>query len=528
MRGHKRGNYLEKKKVIKKTIAFGMATLASRLLGYVRELLLFTYYLGPGLLSDAFATAYRLPNSLRKVFAEGAFSASLTPALVHAQRTSSRSAINSLMFLALLFFEGIVLIVALFSMLFAKHIVYVLSPGFSEQKIAQTIPMLRILMPLLLLISTSALFASVLQSINHFFIPAIAPVLFNIIFISSIGMCMVKGWSTEYFCYLILIGGIAQLVLHIVAYFRFRFSFEKITCHTWNQFLPIIKKFLFCFVSAGLGEIGLIVDSQFSSFLKDGSMTLLQCATRYVGLPLGIFATAFATIMLPQLSRISSYAPKRLNFFLLEIAKLVVWVMIPATILIVFFSEKIFYTLHLSSKFNVEQAFEASSILSAYAYGIFALSLNKMLLNIFYARHITWIPAVISVVATAFNIGLNFVLMQYWQAAGIAAATTITATLQMFLLLFFLYKYCGYCIHPQRFISFIVRYSVQLLIIGVPFYALYRLILYAISIYKTAIANFFLNSFGFWLWVGPLCAIAALLLFFTRKWFKITFYFLDE
>lgn len=515
---------MEKKSVIKQTIGFGAATFVSRILGFAREYLLINY-LGIGVISDAFMTAYKLPNSLRKIFAEGAMSSSLTPTLINAQRTSDRKAVNSLMLLSLLIFEGALAVICGLTIWKADLIVRILAPGFSAEKIAFTVPFLRILMPLILFISSGALFASALQSVNHFFIPAIAPVLFNIVFMSSIVLCLYNQWNPELFCYFVLAAGLAQFILHLIWYIRLNFAFSKINSATWNQFKSVGFKFLFCFVSTGLSEFYIFIDTAFGSYLPDGSITLMYTASRFMSLPMGVFATALATIMLPYVTRISSYAPRRLSFYLLEITKFVFWITIPVTILMAFFSEKMFHTLY--SKFSTSQSIEGGMILTAFSIGIFALSLRKMLLNIFYSLHVTWLPAILSVIATLINIGLNFVLIKYWRAAGLAAASTIAGFIEMVLLLIFLYYYFGFGMNFGRLVKFIGRYCLQLLLIFAPLYFIYQSMTNIINHSSAGISTFFLYKIGFWLWAGPLCLIAAGAIYFTRKRFKLDLYFLD-
>lgn len=519
---------MEKKTLIKKTIGFGSATLVSRVLGFARDLLLYKYYLGSGILADAYTIAYKLPNSLRKIFAEGAVTSSLTPTLVHIHRNDKKESVNSLICLSLLIFEGILLSICALTIWKTEWIIRMLAPGFTESKIACTIPLLQILMPLIVLISSSAIFASALQSINHFFIPAVAPVVFNLILISSIGLCIINQWNTAFFCYLVLAAGMAQLLLHIIVYLKHNFSFAKIDDSTWKHFNPILIKFFFCFISTGISEISLLIDTMFSSFLKDGSITLMHCATRFMALPMGIFATSLATIMLPYISKTSAYAPKRLSFLMHEITKLVLWVTIPATILMVFFSEKLFHTLYLSNKFPLEQVIEAGSILAAFSVGIFALSLNRLLLNIYYSLHVTWLPAGISIIATIANIVLNFIFVKYWQATGLAIATTVTVGfLQMILLVYFLYSYFGIGISIKRMFDFLGRYCTQLLIIFAPLYLIYYIVHHYIPINSSGLSHFMVYGIGFWLWAGPLCLVAAIMLFITRKQFKIHLFFID-
>lgn len=142
--------------------------------------------------------------------------------------------------------------------------------------------------------------------------------------------------------------------------------------------------------------------------------------------------------------------------------------------------------------------------------------------------HVTWLPAAISVVATLSNIGLNFVFIRYWQATGLAISTTLTiGFLQLILLVVFLYTYFGISISGKHMIEFLGRYSLQLLLILVPLYGIYCAIHYAAAAHSSPFTNFFIYGLGFWIWVGPLCIVAALLVYFTRKRFKVHLFFID-
>src|SRR5258708_10735980 len=163
---------LSQKTILKKTIQVGSSTLLSRFFGIVREILM-VRYLGAGGLSDAFLTAYKFPNSLRKIFAEGALSAAFIPTVVQTLKHGDKNAIAGLMSLAFLVFEGTVLALCALIMKHAEQVIGFIAPGFSEQQIIQTIPMVHILMPFIFFISSSALLAGALQAVGHFFIPAI-------------------------------------------------------------------------------------------------------------------------------------------------------------------------------------------------------------------------------------------------------------------------------------------------------------------------------------------------------------------
>jgi len=504
----------------------GSAVLGSRFLGVIRELLT-VKYLGVSSLSDAFMSAYRVPNSLRKIFAEGALSSSLIPSLVHAKQHGKHENIHSFMLLALLFFESLVLVICAAGIYFSDGLMAFIAPGFSVEKVRQTASLFRILMPYIFFLSSSALFSSALQSVNHFFIPSITPMLMNIVFIASAFVCMKRQLPPEYLCYLILFGGLIQLIMHIGMYLKLKFSFAKIKPETWKEFYPVAVKFLFCMIGLGISEINLFVDTWFGSYLPEGSITLITYSTRFMGIPLGIFATSFSTILLPYMSKLSCYAPKRAGFFLLEAAKLVFLVAFPATILMAFFSVNLFETIFLSSKFSAAHVIEASSILNAYLVAIFAISLNKILMNMYYSFHVTWITAIISLFACIANAGLNYLFVAHLQATGIALATTVAAFVQTALLLTFLRPTLGIKLYIFPFFKFVAHYAWQLFAILTPTFIAYAIIHYSLTLLPTSISYYLLHTFFFWFWVGPLFGIAALLVFLTRHKFGIKLFLLD-
>ncbi len=517
---------LHKKSIIKKTIQIGSSTLMSRFLGIIRELLM-VRYLGAGMISDAFLTAFKIPSSLRKIFAEGALSAAFVPSFVATLRKNKADAF-SLMSLAFVLFEGILLIVCGLIMFFAYPIISLIAPGFSSEQIALTVPLLRILMPFIFFISSSALLAGGLQAVGHFFVPAFGPILLNIVFIIGLLICLFFKLPVTYLCFFILVAGMLQFLQHVHVYIQHHLSFGPITRETVRHFSHILAKFFMCLLSMSAMEISLFIDTSFASLLPEGSISLIYYANRFMGIPLGVFAVAFSTILLPHFSRISTYAPKRLNFYVLESAKLVFWVTVPCALFMSFFSHKIFLTLFLSSNFGVAQAYQAGSILIAFLIGLFFFSYNKILLNIFYALHETTRPSIISVIGTAINIILNFVVIARMQAVGLALATTISGIIQTLLLLYFLHAYFGIHGYFYKLCQFIMRYLVQLFIVFGLFLIIYWCLSTFIDKYVSVwMAQFLLEKIGFWLWVGPLCIMAGLALYFYRHLFGIRLYFLD-
>lgn len=519
---------MNKKSVIKKTIGLGLSTFASRILGIVRELL-YIQYLGVNAISDVFNVAFRIPNSLRKVLAEeGAISASLVPAFVRSMHEGKKDQVNSLMLLAFIVFESFVLALSLVLMWQAEWVVRLLGPGFTSEQVANAIPMFRVLMPFIFFLSSSAILSSALQSTNHFFIPAISPALMNIVLISSLALCIVQDLPIHYLCYCIIGGGILQLLIHIIAYLKLNFSFSKVTPQVWQIFKPIAINVLFCFICVGMtSEVNLIIDVRFASYLPSGSISLLSYATRFMGIPLGLFASALSTILLPHFSKVTSYAPRRLSFYMFEASKLVFWVTFPMMLIMGFFSEKFFSTLFLSSKFTTTHIMEARTILIAFLIGLFSLSLNKILLNMYYSRSILWLPALISIVGAAINWMFNSLLIGPMQATGLALGTSLSAIVQTFLLLIFLRIWLGYSFYTLKFLSFCLTYCIQLAVI-LPFgYFAYRGLYKFLSGLPIPIAHFFTEKVGLWVWVGPLCIAIAATVYMTRKLFGVRLYFFD-
>ncbi|PKN03440.1 murein biosynthesis integral membrane protein MurJ, partial [Candidatus Dependentiae bacterium HGW-Dependentiae-1] len=439
---------LGKKSIIKKTIEVGVSTLLSRFLGIWREMLT-VQFLGDKILLDAFTTAFKVPNSLRKIFAEGALSAAFIPTLVRMKKKGETEQINRLMTLSFLLIEGVLIALCLLMFWQTDWLLRIIAPGWfvggqeaaffgfpvpaawaglgtPVEQVAYAATYFRILIAFIIFLSSSSLLAGALQSVNHFIIPAFSPVLLNVVWVTGLLLGLYYHLPSESLCYFILFGGLLQFLLHLFVYYKLHFSFERVTEKTWDYFREIMNKFFPCLFSMSISEISLFIDTSFASYLPDGSMYLIYLANRFMGIPQGVFASAFSTILLPHFSRVNIYAPKRMSFYLLEVTKFVFWITIPAMILMSFFAGKIFQTLFLSSKFTIDQVAEAKLILIAFLAGLFCLAMNKILLNMYYALHNTRIPAWVSIIGIAVNVVLNFLFVTRFHASGLALATTIS------------------------------------------------------------------------------------------------------
>ncbi|HXW86548.1 MAG TPA: murein biosynthesis integral membrane protein MurJ, partial [Candidatus Bathyarchaeia archaeon] len=398
---------LTKKAILIKTVQMCIYTLISRGCGIFREILM-VKYLGASALSDAFLTAFKIPNSLRKFFAEGALSAALVPALVGRIKQHGKEGVAGLMALSLLVFESIVFFLMIIIIIYAQKIIQAIAPGFSAEQVTQAVPFVRILMPFIACISISAVLAAPLQAAGNFFVSAISPIILNCLFIVGLAACIWKGFSTDALCYFIVAGSFLQMLLHIFVFAQLHFYCGKCTRQDIAQFGKLFLNFLFCLPSISIMELSLFIDTSFASYLPAGQLSLLYYANRFANISIGVFAVSFSTILLPHFSRIKTYAPRRLHFYLYESLKFVLWIMIPATIFMIFFSYKIFYTLFLSQKFTLAHVMEAHYILWAFCAGLVFFACNKIILNIYYALHIAWIPALVSMGATIINALCNW------------------------------------------------------------------------------------------------------------------------
>lgn len=516
---------LSRKSIVKKTLQVGGYTFVSRLLGLLREMLM-SRFLGAGPFSDAFVVAFRIPNALRKVFAEGALSSACVPTFVDAEKKGGKKAVSDILTVSFIIFEMMVIACSLLIAWQADFITTVVAPGFSEEQQTLAVSLLRILMPFIFFISSSSLISGALHTANHFFVPAIASIILNIFFIIGLIIGLVKGLSLYALCYFILAGAAVQLLFHIVAYFGCGFSLGHFTKQALRQFKHIIFKFLPVIITAGIMEINFIIDGRFASYLEQGSITLLYYAARFMGIPLGVFGVAFSTILLPHFVRINGYAPSRMRFYILESAKLVFWVTLPASLMMCFFSETIFYTLFYSKKFTLAQVDIASAILAAYLIGLPFFALNKILQNVFYAHHNTTIPTIIALLSAGVHILLNWLLVGTFGAAGLACATSLVGGLQALLSALWIARKFGIRMYAQQFGSFMVRYAIQLAIVLSVFYLIYKILIYSASF--IGISIFFLQGLGMWLWVGPLCLLVFWILRCTQSLFGIQLYFLGK
>ncbi len=338
---------------------------------------------------------------------------------------------------------------------------------------------------------------------------------------------MVFKLDVSYLAFFIMAGGLANLIMQIITYFKLNFSFELPDRAAFKEFTKIMLKFLPCIISMSIIEINLIIDARMASYLPAGSVSMLNYAFAFTRIAIGVFAVAFSNVLLPYFSRVTSYAPKRLGFYIFEATKLTFWITIPIAIVMCFFSQKIFYTLFFCEKFGYDKTVEAGLLLVAFLLGLFFFSLNKILLSVYYSLHHTLLPTIISIIGATSNLALNVMLMPYLKAFGLALSTSIAAGIQTILFLIVLNKKFNINFYGARFLDFVSKASIQLGLFAISVISIYSFLNYIITIYFIRYAQLLLNGYLLWAWVAPIIITLFWLLYKTRKFFKIKLYFLD-
>ncbi len=516
---------LNKREILKKTAQTGTMTLVSRFLGIIREVLLAQFF-GVGAMSDAFYAALRFPNTLRHIFAEGAMSAAFIPVFVKSLKEGDKKEASGLMSVSFLFFEGVVLALYLFVFLKTDWAMKGLAPGFSQEQLSYAIPFLRILFPFLFLVSSSTLLAGALNAVNCFAIPAFGVVIWNMFFIAGAVCAIYFIPSPSCVCAGVIVGGFFWLLLNTVFYLKYGFSFGGITSKVITDFKSVLTKFLPCFFGVGIVEFNLFISGILASYLPKGSLTLLYYGQRFMNVPLGVFAVGFSNIMLAHFSRVVLYAPKRLNFYVLETTKFITWLIFPITLFLIFISNHLFTNVMLAKTKDAFLASQGTWILVIYLSGLFFFCLNKSLLTIFYALKDTTSTTIALVCSAFVNLGGDALGIYYYGVYGFAAAASASGIIVTSICFYFLYKKHKFTFYAGNYLNFLARYLIQLGTFCCLFLSGYFLILWYAK--TSSLYNFFNVGIGYWIIVFSLASLSMLLMFLTRKLFGIHLHFLDK
>ena len=419
----------------------GSYTLISRVLGFARDIFI-AAMLGAGPIADAFFVAFKLPNFFRRLFAEGAFNAAFVPLfsrrLASAGQAEARSFAVAVLSVMVVFLYLFVLLLQIFM----PYLMYGFAPGFADdpENFQLAIDLTRITFPYLLFISLVSLLGGVLNSLGRFAAVAATPIILNIVLIGALFIATPYLPSSGHaLAWGVAVAGAAQLVWLVIALHRAGMDLPL----RWPRLTPGVRRLLRLMVpgaiGAGVVQINLLIDVVIASILPTGAISYLYYADRVNQLPLGVVGIAIGTVLLPLLSRqLREGAHADAKYTLNRGIEVALLLTIPAAAALLVIAGPIITVLFERGQFTVESSTATAHALMAYALGLPAYVLVKVLGPAYFSREDTITPVKIAIVCVIFNVALSLTLIHFLAHVGIALATALSAWLNATLLVIIL------------------------------------------------------------------------------------------
>jgi putative peptidoglycan lipid II flippase len=432
-------------KLLKSTATVGSATILSRILGFIRDMV-FARLFGATGATDAFFLAFRIPNLMRRLFAEGSFSLAFVPVLSEYRTGGDRGALKELVDHVTGTLLAVLMVITALGILLAPAVLAVFAPGwFMEGRPEFTLSaeMLRITFPYILLISLTALAGGILNTFERFLVPALTPVFLNLSLIAAALLLssrlqvpvMALAWG-------VLVAGFVQLAVQVPALLRLGLLPRPRWGWRHHGVRRILKLMIPTLVGSSAAQVNLLFDSMIATFLVAGSVSWLYYSDRLLEFPLGVFGIALATVILPNLSR--KHAAKSTEAFSATMdwaLRLSLVITLPAAAGLAVLAKPILVTLFQYRAFQAEDVVMASLSLKAYALGLPAFIAVKVLAPGYYARQDPQTPVRIGLISMGANMVMNVLLVggMVWAGlagphAGLALASSAAAFLNASLL----------------------------------------------------------------------------------------------
>lgn len=417
----------------------GSFTLLSRILGFLRDLVLARLF-GANELTDAFFVAFKIPNFLRRLFAEGAFATAFVPVLTEFKTQRDQAALKQFVDHMAGTLGLVLLVVASIGVLAAPVVVSLFAFGWvvegEQAKLDLAAEMLRLTFPYLFFISLTAFAGGVMNAHNRFAVPAFTPVLLNL---SLIGCALWLSPQMEQpvvaLAWGVLIAGVSQFVFQLPFLYRLKLLPKPRPKFGDEGVTRVMKLMVPALFAVSVTQINLLLDTVLASFLVSGSISWLYYSDRLMEFPLGILGVALGTVLLPQLSRErAAEQPEQFNRSLNWGLRMALLLGLPAAVGLGVLAGPMLATLFLSDAFSASDVAMSSLSLMAYSTGVLAFILIKVLAPAYYARQDTRTPVRIAVIAMVANMGLNLLLIGPLDHAGLALATSLAAYINAYLL----------------------------------------------------------------------------------------------
>lgn len=412
--------------LLRGVFSFSAMTMISRVLGLARDIAI-SHVFGANAATDAFVIAFRIPNFMRRLFAEGSFSTAFVPVFTQVKQTRSHDELQELTARVAGTLGGVLLIITALGLIFAPQLALTFAPGALEEpaKLGLTTDLLRLTFPYLLFVSLTALAGGVLNSFQRFALPALAPVILNLCMIAGALWLapqlhvpiLALGWA-------VLIAGVLQLLFLLPA-LR---DLNLLTLPRWGWNHPQVRKILRLMIptlfGSSIAQLNLLLDTVVISLLATGSQTWMYQATRFLELPLGVFGVALGTVILPALSRHhvaedGAGFSRALDWGL----RVTLLICVPAMCALLVLAEPLVATFFQNGQYTAFDTHMTAIAIVALGAGVPAIALTRTVLPAFYSRQDTKTPVRAGVVALIVNMALNFlliaVLFEAWAPADL-------------------------------------------------------------------------------------------------------------
>ena len=413
------------------------ATLMSRVLGFVRDVVI-AFALGAGPLADAFFVAFRVPNLLRRLFAEGSLTMAFVPVFTRTRNEEGISRAFALSRSTLIWLLAVLGCITALAMLAAEPVTVLMTAGWLDdpELFRTTVRLVRICFPYILFISGVALCMGILNSMGHFLAPALAPCILNLVLIAAALIGVWSGMSIPLLLSAgVLVAGLGQWLLQQPFLHRFGFTWrgewslkDKAVQRVGRLMLPTV-------IGAAVYQLNIVVNTQLASFLPQGSISFLYYADRLVQFPLGVFGLAVSTAALPSLSDLAASSRDReFRKTLSSTLGLTLFISLPAAAGLIGLREPLIRVLFQHGAFEISATQATAGALLGYAAGLPAFSCVRSFVSAYYALEDTVTPVVVASICLVFNAALGFALMQLFAHVGLAVAVSSASWLNIILL----------------------------------------------------------------------------------------------
>lgn len=459
----------KKTNLLKTLLSVSGMTLISRILGFARDMVNARYF-GAGFASDAFFVAFKLPNLLRRIFAEGAFSQAFVPVLAEYKNTRSHEETREFVSAVLGLLMLILLLITVVGILFAAQVIWVTAPGFASEpdKFALTTSLLRITFPYILFISTASLIGGVLNTYGVFSIPAFTPTILNVSFIVFIlffrhffdPSILTLAWA-------VFAGGLAQ-VLFQIPYLR-KVDMLVIPRLIWKNeaVWRVIKLMGPAIFAVSISQISMVINTIYASFLPSGSISWMYYADRLMEFPTGVLGVALGTILLPSLSKHASGRNDEAFSKLLDWGmRLCLILALPATVGLGLTAKELSMTLFMHGKFDMHDAIMTSYALIAYSVGLIGLIMIKVLAPGFYANQNIKTPVKVAIFVLICTQAMNLAFIGPLKHAGLSLSIGLGACINAATLCYLLIKK-GHYVPLAGWWSFLARLGLSVTMMGI-------------------------------------------------------------